>query len=132
MEQVLLKLARQLDSIDEASLLVLWEEYVQRVTKFEPTKRWEEAVLVLGLIQAKHWKNQLFNQQYSAHVRPEFQGKGVARPFGFSLEKSAPKQQATILQFIPRQSEAKADADSASHSSAAPDEPDTEYDPNQN
>ena len=61
MEQMLLKMARQLDALDEASLMGLWEKYMQIVSRFEPSQRWQEAVLVLSLIQAKHWKNQLSN-----------------------------------------------------------------------
>ena len=56
MEKLLLKLASQLDSIDQASLDALWDKYAQIVNNFEPTKRWEEAVLVLSFIQAKNWK----------------------------------------------------------------------------
>ena len=65
MEKLLLKLASQLDSIDQASLDALWDKYAQIVNNFKPTKRWEEAVLVLSFIQAKNWKNQLFNTQWS-------------------------------------------------------------------
>lgn len=65
MEKLLLKLASQLDSIDQASLDALWDKYAQIVNNFEPTKRWEEAVLVLSFIQAKNWKNQLFNTQWA-------------------------------------------------------------------
>ena len=69
MEQMLLKMARQLDALDEASLMGLWEKYMQIVSRFEPSQRWQEAVLVLSLIQAKHWKNQLFNVQWSERLR---------------------------------------------------------------
>ena len=61
MEQLLIKMARQLDALDEASLLALWDKYAVIVSHFEPTKRWEEAALVFSFIQAKRWKNQLFN-----------------------------------------------------------------------
>jgi hypothetical protein len=59
MEQLLIKMARQLDALDEASLLALWDKYAVIVSHFEPTKRWEEAALVFSFIQAKRWKNQL-------------------------------------------------------------------------
>ena len=45
MEQLLIKMARQLDALDEASLLALWDKYAVIVSHFEPTKRWEEAAL---------------------------------------------------------------------------------------
>jgi hypothetical protein len=70
-EHVLLKMARQLDALDEASLVSLWDKYSGMAARFEPSKRWEESVLVLSLIQAKRWKNQLFNQQWSARSRPD-------------------------------------------------------------
>ncbi len=71
MEQLLHKMARQLDALDEASLLALWEKYATIVSQFEPTKRWEEAALVFSFIQAKRWKNQLFNHNWAARVKPD-------------------------------------------------------------
>jgi hypothetical protein len=61
MERALQKLARQLNQYDAASLSALWENYAKAVSRFEPTKRWEETVLAFCMIQAVHWKNQLFN-----------------------------------------------------------------------
>ena len=51
MEQLLIKMARQLDALDEASLLALWDKYAVIVSRFEPTKRWEEAALVFSLFK---------------------------------------------------------------------------------
>lgn len=85
MEKLLQKIARQLDSLDEASLMALWSKYATLTSRFEPTKRWEEACLIFSLIQAKRWKNQLFNytwaQQRAAPVKemdnfPPFSGSG--------------------------------------------------------
>ncbi|MBQ7585993.1 MAG: hypothetical protein IJU40_07085 [Desulfovibrionaceae bacterium] len=87
MEKLLLKLAQQLDSMDEASLMELWSKYATITERFEPTRRWEEAALVFSLIQAKHWKNQLFNYMFAKTSRP--QANNEAAPnlnFGFSLE----------------------------------------------
>ena len=64
MERMLQKLAQQLNAYDEASLMSLWDRYAAVVDRFEPTKRWEEASLVLCLIQAVRWKNQLFNHHW--------------------------------------------------------------------
>ncbi len=108
MENLLLKLARQLEALDEASLLALWDKYAAAVSRFEPSKRWEEAALVLSLIQAKHWKNQLFNHHWSAQVRPG-KGPGVPMPnlppVFLSLEKkktpSADRPRAKVLAFRP-------------------------------
>ena len=80
MEQLLIKMARQLDALDEASLLALWDKYAVIVSRFEPTKRWEEAALVFSFIQAKRWKNQLFNYSWSAQVHPGAASQPVAEP----------------------------------------------------
>lgn len=105
MEHVLIKMARQLDALDEASLLALWEQYAHRVANFEPSKRWEEAALVFSLIQAKHWKNQLFNHNLAAQLQPAVHLPGQERPFApFSLEPepASPQHRATVLQFKSR------------------------------
>ncbi len=114
MEQLLLKLARQLDAMDEASLMSLWDKYARTVQHFEPSERWQEAVLVLSFIQAKRWKNQLFNAQWAARTR---NAGGGAQPPGlppqsaFTLEKKdagvdAPREgrRAKVLAFHPRAS----------------------------
>ncbi|MBQ7456050.1 MAG: hypothetical protein IJS54_00350 [Desulfovibrio sp.] len=88
MEKMLLRLAHQLDSMDEASLMALWSKYATLASRFEPTQRWEESVLVFALIQAKHWKNQLFNYKLAQMSRPnENLGKRSGDlSFGFTLE----------------------------------------------
>ena len=65
LEKVLGKLAHQLAAYDEASLMSLWETYAEKVRRFEPTKAWEESVLVFCLIQAVRMKNQLFNHHWA-------------------------------------------------------------------
>ena len=96
MEKMLAKLARQLDAIDEASLMALWSKYATITSRFEPTRRWEEAALIFSLIQAKRWKNQLFNYNWAAQSRPSAEAGDGAQPgtdgpagVGFSLEKPA-------------------------------------------
>lgn len=64
MERALEKIARQLLAFDEASLSSLWEKYAAVVQNFEPTRKWEEAVMIFGLIQSVRWKNQLFNYHW--------------------------------------------------------------------
>ncbi|MDO9630964.1 MAG: hypothetical protein Q7I92_03565 [Humidesulfovibrio sp.] len=66
LENALVKLARQIVAFDEASLMDLWEKYAEVVRRFEPTRRWEEAALIFGLIQSVRMKNQLFNYNLSA------------------------------------------------------------------
>jgi hypothetical protein len=69
-EQVLLKLARQLRAFDEASLMALWDKYAEAVGHFEPSQRWEESVLVLAMIQGMRFKNQLFNYHWAEGQLP--------------------------------------------------------------
>ncbi len=89
MERMLQKLAQQLNAYDEASLMSLWDRYAAVVDRFEPTKRWEEAALVLSLIQAVRWKNQLFNHHWAAAARPEGEPVGVPPRMAFNLEPVA-------------------------------------------
>lgn len=108
MEQMLLKLARQLDTLDEASLMSLWDKYATLVSRFEPTRRWEESALVFSLIQSKRWKNQLFNQQWASVARPD--KAGAPPQSAFTLEaakgeadKASPKR-GKVLSFRPKES----------------------------
>ncbi len=106
MEQLLHKLARQLDALDEASLLSLWNKYAEIVANFEPSKRWEEAAIVFGLIQAKYWKNQLFNHKLAAISRPETPtpSASVQSPKTERKQQKSPQNEghAELLRFVPR------------------------------
>lgn len=110
MEQLLLKMAKQLDRLDEASLDNLWEKYAQIVNNFEPTARWEEAVLVLSFIQAKNWKNQLFNTQWAMRSKLSalinIDETGTNRKFDGMVKElkkeNKPKKKAAVLQFDPK------------------------------
>ena len=44
--------------------------YAEAVARFEPSKRWEEAVLVLAMIQGMRFKNQLFNHHWAEGSLP--------------------------------------------------------------
>lgn len=108
MEKMLLKLARQLDSLDEASLMSLWSKYATLTSRFEPTKRWEDACLVFSLIQAKRWKNQLFNYTWGQQRIPpmkEFEFSSDDLESAFSLErmpdKDSDKSSCRVLAFHP-------------------------------
>lgn len=70
MEKALEKIAKQIMSFDEASLSALFDKYAEAVQRFEPTKKWEEAVIILGIIQAVRWKNQLFNHRWKSGTMP--------------------------------------------------------------
>lgn len=71
LEKALLKLARQLDAYDEASLTDLWNKYEARVSQFEPSKEWEEAAVVFGMIQSVRLKNHLFNHHWGSSNNPD-------------------------------------------------------------
>lgn len=102
MEKMLSKIARQLDSLDEASLMSLWSKYASLTSAFEPTRRWEENALIFSLIQAKRWKNQLFNYHWSQQSRPFRAVEDADFAPQFSLERpeeEAPK--CRVLAFTP-------------------------------
>lgn len=82
-EKALLKLARQLNAYDEASLSDLWNKYETIVSNFEPTRQWEEAAVVFGMIQSIRLKNQLFNLHWSRSNAPD---NLVSRPLPGSSE----------------------------------------------
>jgi len=121
MEQMLLRLARQLDALDEASLMALWEKYAAIAANFEPSRRWEEATLVLSFIQSKRWKNQLFNYHWARQLQhsQQLQAEGqTGNPDGvagsaFSLETPEAskadsdngKKRCQVLRFRPSQSD---------------------------
>lgn len=105
MEKMLQKIASQLAAVDEASLIQLWDKYHTQVQEFEPTRRWEEAVLVLSLIQAVRWKNQLFNAKWAREQRPA-PDQGAKDP-GQELVGPVPgpvdKERGKLIRFRPRE-----------------------------
>ena len=118
MEQMLLRIARQLDALDESSLMALWEKYAAIVAHFEPSRRWEEAALVLSFIQAKRWKNQLFNYHWARQVQLAQQVQAEGQTDGsagsaFSLETPAApdtdagseKKRCQVLRFTPQKND---------------------------
>ena len=111
MEKMLLKIARQLNAMDEASLMALWNKYLQRVQDFGASESWEEAVIVLSLIQAVRSKNQLFNTKWEEretlrHPPSSEKNASHIRPRNILMndsekEKAQPQRQATVHQFRP-------------------------------
>jgi len=71
MEKMLLKMARQLNAMDEASLMSLWDAYMARTQSFDGSREWEESAIVLSLIQAVRGKNQLLNAYLDLINNPE-------------------------------------------------------------
>lgn len=116
MEKLLVRLAQQLDAIDEASLMSLWSKYATTASRFEPTKRWEEATLVFSLIQAKRWKNQLFNYHWARQAQPlGKEPEGAVNPMPeFELEgpEAAPAaRKCRVLEFKPSRSSEREQTD---------------------
>jgi hypothetical protein len=112
MEKLLVRLAQQLDAIDEASLMSLWSKYATAASRFEPTKRWEEATLIFSLIQAKRWKNQLFNYYWSRQAQPAGSQKeeGLNPMPDFELERpedSPAPSHCRVLEFKPSKGDAR-------------------------
>ena len=116
MEKLLLKIARQLNGLDEASLMALWPKYLSRVQEFDGSREWEEAAIVLSLLQAVRGKNQLFNvrlaEKEAAPAAPSPHTEDL-RPWRRMDARSdhgrkqdekatAPHKPATVLQFKPR------------------------------
>ena len=114
MENALVKLARQINAFDEASLMDLWEKYAETVRRFEPTRRWEEAAIVFGLIQSVRLKNQLFNYNLSAS-RAGTPGPGLGLDM---LNLTAPEPRTTAPAAEPAPGQAPAGARPAGRGSA--------------
>jgi hypothetical protein len=110
MQRVLEKMAKKLNDYDEASLMHLWQQYAVQVRDFEPTRRWEEAVLSLCLVQAVHWKNQLFNYHLALTASPTDRSNLPPLPDFFPVRGKKPgrsdvpeRPKATVLTFPERQ-----------------------------
>ena len=110
MEQVLLKMASKLRAFDEASLMALWDKYAETVQRFEPSQRWEEAVLVLSMIQGMRFKNQLFNHHWAKGRQPGESAEPAPMPAltdisaapPAAVKPAGPKRQGKLLAFKPK------------------------------
>jgi hypothetical protein len=69
MEKALERLAEQILSYDEASLVNLREKYRLRMENFDGTKEWEKSVIIYCLINAVCLKNTLFNENVLKRYR---------------------------------------------------------------
>jgi len=65
-EKVLLGLADRILDFDEASLSVLQEKYLKRVSEFTPTREWERAIVLYFLINSVRVKNKIFNERVTS------------------------------------------------------------------
>ncbi len=62
-KELLHKIARQINSLDEDTLTAFLPQYKKRMMNFTPTKEWEEAVLIYFLINGLRIKNSQFNDK---------------------------------------------------------------------
>ena len=69
MEKALGKIAEQILSFDEASLVHLREKYRMRIEHFDGTRDWEKAVITFCIINAVSMKNSLFNENVLKKVK---------------------------------------------------------------
>jgi hypothetical protein len=95
MEKALQKIAKQINAFDEASLMALWDKYAEQVGRFEPTRRWEEAAIIFGVIQAMRLKNQLFNYSWAQASRlPEDSPASTTAPNWDQLRRHTEEDEA--------------------------------------
>jgi hypothetical protein len=74
LENTLEKIAEKILTLDEASLASLWEQYKQKMEKFQPTREWERSVIVFFIINSVRVKNHIFNErilQHQQHGEPK-------------------------------------------------------------
>jgi hypothetical protein len=69
MEKALERLAEQILSYDEASLVNLREKYREKIEHFEGTKEWERSVIIFCVINGVSMKNALFNENVLKKAR---------------------------------------------------------------
>lgn len=62
-EAALNKIAEHILGLDEASLVMLWHKYKERMDNFEVSKDWEKSVIIFFIINAVRAKNQIFNEE---------------------------------------------------------------------
>ena len=116
MERMLQKIAKQLCGFDEASLMELWERYAKKVARFEPSREWEEAAIILTLIQGMRWKNQLFNHHWSESLKANPQPLPDGQLPVFSLH---PKPEGPKPEGLKPEKDAQAGSQAGADASAA-------------
>ncbi len=91
MEKALEKIAEQILSFDEASLIHLKEKYRLRIENFDGTKDWEKAVIAYCVINAVSMKNMMFNEKVLKRKRGEGEkatpAKGDDKPKRANLKR---------------------------------------------
>ena len=87
MEKAIEKLAEQILSFDEASLVHLREKYRLRIEDFDGTKDWERAVIAYCIINAVSMKNALFNENVLKKAKGKEEKASASKPGRFSLKR---------------------------------------------
>ena len=87
MERALEKLAEQILSFDEASLVNLREKYRLKIEHFDGTKDWEKAVITFCIINAVSMKNALFNENVLKKAKGKEEKASPSKPRHFSLKR---------------------------------------------
>ncbi|MDR1658621.1 MAG: hypothetical protein LBT47_13955 [Deltaproteobacteria bacterium] len=67
-EDTLQELARRILALDEETLITLIPKYRKRMDNFEPTKEWEESVIIYFLINGLRVKNAQFNERIKRYM----------------------------------------------------------------
>ncbi len=80
MEKALEKLAEQILTFDEASLVQLREKFRLRIEHFDGTKEWEKAVIAYCIINAVSMKNALFNENVLKRKKEKTERPSKGRP----------------------------------------------------
>jgi len=86
LEKTLEKIAERILTLDEASLAALWDQYKQKMEKFQPTREWERSVIVFFIINSVRVKNHIFNERIVHHYQ-----QGELKP-----EEPTPKGKPTL------------------------------------
>ena len=87
MEKALEKIAEQILSFDEASLVHLRERYRLKIEHFDGSRDWEKAVIIFCVINAVSMKNALFNENVLKKVKHKKEKKSSPQNQGHASLK---------------------------------------------
>ena len=87
MERALEKIAEQILSFDEASLVNLREKYRLKIEHFDGTRDWEKAVITFCIINAVSMKNALFNENVLKKTKGKEEKTSPSKPRHFGLKR---------------------------------------------
>jgi len=75
LESALDKMAENILSLDEASLVNLWDKYKNKMEHFDTSREWEKSVIIFFIINSVRVKNHIFNENIlklqKKHEKPE-------------------------------------------------------------